>query len=334
MKIKKMIFCIFMIIASVSISAQQYDPESDFNATRNSDGVSVSITGYVGGKQVVNIPPEIRGLPVTVIGIGAFEEKRLTRVTIPNSVITIGKGAFHSNSLTSITIPNNVTTIGDYAFFGNRLTSIIIPDSVTTIGDRAFSFNDGLTSINVSQNNANFRSIDGVLYNKNGTTLILWPGGKKTVSIPNSVTTIGDNAFRDNSLTSVIIPNSVITIGDYAFYGNRLTSIIIPNSVTTIGNDAFSSNSLTSVTIPNSVITIGNGAFSSNSLTSVIIPNSVITIGDYAFSGNRLTSITIGSNVTLHSNHPFPYGFCQFYNRNGRKAGTYDFQDGVGWKEW
>ncbi len=131
-----------------------------------------------------------------------------------------------------------------------------------------------------------------------------------SVTIPNSVTTIGRSAFSDcSSLTSVTIGNSVTTIGRSAFRQCRfLTSVTIPNSVTTIGESAFSDcSSLTSVTIPNSVTTIGESAFSDcSSLTSVTIPNSVTTIGRSAFSDcSSLTSVTIGNSVTIIGDNAF-----------------------------
>ncbi|MCL2380160.1 MAG: leucine-rich repeat domain-containing protein [Treponema sp.] len=126
-----------------------------------------------------------------------------------------------------------------------------------------------------------------------------------SVTIPNSVTTIGVGAFGSNQLTSITIPNSVTTIGDGAFGSNQLTSITIPNSVTTIGDAAFVDNQLTSITIPNSVTTIGGGAFGFNQLTSITIPNSVTTIGDAAFVNNQLTSITIPNGVTTIGNSAF-----------------------------
>jgi len=126
------------------------------------------------------------------------------------------------------------------------------------------------------------------------------PGG--IVSIPATidgkpVIAIGDEAFRNKSLTDITIPNSVTEIGDFAFFGNQLTSIIIPDRVTKIGNYAFGSNQLTSITIPNSVTKIGDYTFCNNQLTSITIPNSVTEIGDCAFRNNRLTSITISTNV-------------------------------------
>ncbi len=127
--------------------------------------------------------------------------------------------------------------------------------------------------------------------------------GLTSVTIPNTVTSIGNGAFADcRSLTSVTIPNSVTSIGESAFRGCRsLTSVTIPNSVTSIGNEAFKDCSgLTSVTIPNSVTSIGESAFyECRSLTSVTIPNSVTSIGREAFGGcSGLTSVTIPNSVT------------------------------------
>ena len=124
-----------------------------------------------------------------------------------------------------------------------------------------------------------------------------------SLTIPNSVTSIGDYAFYDcNSLISLTIGNSVTSIGDYTFYGcNSLTSLTIPNSVTSIGDYAFCDcDSLTSLTIGNSVTSIGDWAFGDcNRLISLTIPNSVTSIGDWAFYYcNSLTSLTIGNSVT------------------------------------
>jgi len=131
--------------------------------------------------------------------------------------------------------------------------------------------------------------------------------GLTSVTIPNSVTTIGDDAFYGNQLTSVEIPNSVTTIGSEAFTDNQLTSVTLGNSVTTIGDSAFSSNQLTSVVIPDSVTTIGTGVFIDNQLTSVVIPDSVTTIGDSAFRNNQLTNVIIPNSVTTIGHDAFEY---------------------------
>ena len=128
-----------------------------------------------------------------------------------------------------------------------------------------------------------------------------------SVVIPDSVTSIEEWAFYSNQLTNVVIPNSVTTIGYYAFEGNELTSVEIGNSVTTIGNHAFYDNRLTSIVIPDSVTTIGKYAFSYNELTNVEIPNSVTTIGESAFSWNKLTSIVIPDSVTTIGEKAFAY---------------------------
>ena len=252
---------------------------------------------------------------VTTIGEYAFSYcSNLKSVTIPDSVTTIGGSAFtNCNSLTSVTIPNSVTTIGERAFdFCFELTSVTIPDSVTTIGDCPFSACRSLTNIYVDSGNSNYSSENGVLFNKNKSTLIQYPTGNQRMeyAIPKSVTTIGEYAFSEcRSLTSVTIGNSVRTIDKCAFYiCSSLTSVTIPNSVTTIWMNAFSAcRSLTSVTIGNGVTIIGEHAFSEcGSLTSVTIGNSVKTIDDGAFSKCKsLTSVTIPNSVKT-------IGFCAF----------------------
>ena len=132
----------------------------------------------------------------------------------------------------------------------------------------------------------------------------------QSVTIPNSVKSIGDEAFRlCESLQSVTIPNSVTSIGDEAFSGcESLQSITIPNSVTKIGDEAFSScKSFQSITIPNSVTSIGDDAFySCESLQSVTIPNSVRNIGNNAFRCcESLQSITIPNSVTSIGDEAF-----------------------------
>lgn len=176
----------------------------------------------------------------------------------------------YNGSATELVIPSTlggylVTEIGGYAFKNcGSLKSVTIPNSVTEIISSAFFGTSSLMSIEVSSGNPKFVSIDGIVYNKDVTEIIAVPRGKKTVTIPDSVTVVGGNAFSGcASLQSITIPNSIVDIGEFAF-GNctNLTKILIPNTVTTIGSSAFSSCvNLTSVNIPDSVTNIGINAF-------------------------------------------------------------------------
>ncbi|TYQ16911.1 UNVERIFIED_CONTAM: dockerin type I repeat protein [Acetivibrio alkalicellulosi] len=129
--------------------------------------------------------------------------------------------------------------------------------------------------------------------------------GLTSVMIPESVTSIESSAFRINNLTTVSIPDRVTSIGEWAFSGNQLTTVEIPDSVVAIGEWAFSGSLLTTVEIPDGVVTIGNSAFSNNKLTTVEISDSVVTIGNSAFSNNKLTTVEIPDSVVTIGEEAF-----------------------------
>ena len=242
---------------------------------------------------------------LTSIGNSAFSGcTSLTSVTMPSSVTSIGDYAYYGcSSLTSIVIPNAVTSIGDRAFYNcSKMTDVTIPNSVENIYRSAFGAGSGY-KINIRI--SDLEAWNNIKFDENwGCPFYLYLNGEKVdeLVIPNTITKIGDYAFKYCKLTSVEIPNSVTNIGMGAFYYcTSLTSIDIPNSVTTIGKYAFSHcTSLTSVDIPNSVTTIKEYTFSwCENLPSVTIPNSVETIETYAFYNcYRLMNISIGSSVS------------------------------------
>ncbi len=168
---------------------------------------------------------------VTRIDDAAFRDcKSLKSIEIPSSVTSIGESAFFNcTSLTNATIKDGVTSIGNGAFSScTSLISIEIPSSVTSIGESAFSQCARLTSINVSNANTVYSSVDGVIFNKDKTEVVLCPEGKTDASymIPNSVTSIGNAAFSCcKNLTNVIMPSSVTSIGESAFWMTALTDI-------------------------------------------------------------------------------------------------------------
>ena len=181
-----------------------------------------------------------------------FKDYRIKTVTIGDGITSIGDYAFYScRGLTELTLPNSVTSIGN-------------PNSVTSIGNSAFGGCSGLEKITVDGGNKRYDSRDNCnsIIETGTNTLIV---GCKNSVIPNSVTSIGDGAFRGCSgLTELTLPSSVKSIGGYAFS---------------------ECSGLTKLTLPDSLESIGDGAFRGCSgLTELILPNSVTSIGGYAFA--------------------------------------------------
>ena len=249
---------------------------------------------YSSSIRIVNIEQGI-----TSIGTESFRDcTYLTNITIPNSLTSIGYDAFSMcSSLTNITIPNSVTSIGAFAFRNCiSLKSITIPNNVAIIGPAVFSGCDLLTEINVDGENVNYCSIDGVLYNKQKTILLACPG-KKSINVPNSITSIENGAFYGcKSLINITIPDSVTSIADFAFFGcHNLTNITIPNNVTSINNYTFGDCiNLKNIILPNGVTTIVNGAFfNCQNLKNITLSNDVTSIGEYAFDGCKNLTLSV-----------------------------------------
>ena len=262
-----------------------------YNANPCSNGAAL----YLKGKLATNIV-----IPdgTTNIGRNAFAGcTSITGITIPDSVTIIDERAFYDcTSITSIVIPDSVTYLGSNAF-GNCSSSktIIIGDGVTAT---CWGIFDGCSDYTLTVG-ANIISED---YNGGGSNLPFQFSGCKAVIIKDGVTRIGNCVFFNFGeflLESVTIPETVTDIGDGAFFGcSSLKNINIPNSVTTIGKRAFQDCGFTNVTIPNGVTVIDDHTFWGCPLTSIEIPNGVIKIGDAAFAEcTSLESITIPETV-------------------------------------
>jgi hypothetical protein len=327
-----------VIIIAYSTYSQQYDDEKDFEyEIVGRGGVSVEITGYKGSKTIVRIPSQIENRPVVTIVDESFTSMGITNVSIPDTVTSIGHYAFAGNQLTNIVFPNSVQIIGEGTFASNPLTRITIPKGLGAMYDRSnkyanpFSINPLLEYISVDLDNRSFTSKNGILFSKDEKVFIAYPSAKGTsYIIPVGVTYIANRAFAGTQINNINIPNGVLTIGEGAFMRANLSSVILPSTLREIGSHAFFENQLTSINIPYGIRQIGEWTFYGNNFSSVTIPETVVLIGNNAFTGNQLTSITIGSNISLADEYSvaFDNDFDVFYNRNGKRAGTYTYARG------
>lgn len=269
---------------------------------------------------------------IKTIGEDAFfGQSELTSVTIPDSVTTIERRAFmNTSALTNIEIPNSITSIGEDAFGGSGLINLTIPGSVIDIGIEAFSSCGTLQSVNISEG---VKNIDARAFS--------YCSGLTTVIIPNSVTAIADDGFKDSGsyslkeATTFYVKSGsfaetwakkaqVNYITDFALDNNggvlngAQTTLLtyignkekyeVPSSVNIVDDMAFAFHSeLKSVIIPQSVTSIGTYTFAMcQSLTDIVLPEGITSIGEGSFYNcTSLKRVTIPSSVTSIGNGAF-----------------------------
>ncbi|MCL2183501.1 MAG: leucine-rich repeat domain-containing protein [Chitinispirillia bacterium] len=219
-----------------------------FKLVLTANARSLTITGGSSIIKDLHIPLRIQRMPVAAIADGAFEEKRLTGITIPETIVTIGKRAFANNQIAgALEIPNSVTSIGPGAFSGNKITKAVVPPDAA-IGPGAFENNRGTSGDFDIALSGDAKSVCINGYNGSDTSVNI-PG--QLDGMP--VSAIGHQAFADKGLTSVTFNKGIKSIGPGAFLRNLLTEVTIPDSVTEIGDCAFSDNPLRHAAIPSGI---------------------------------------------------------------------------------
>ena len=203
-------------------------------------------------------------VPYTVNTLGRWilENTKVTSFTIPQGVTEIPASCFYRSAITTINIPSSVKTIGNWAFQDAKLTEVVIPSSVTSIGKWAFGCENSNPTLQSVVIEANITEIpECCFYLQTKLT---------SLSLPEGITSIGNDAFTQCKITSLTLPASLKTIGARAFSNNRITQLTIPDKVETIENDAFAYNSIGNIDFPATLVSLHATAFKWKSMNEVI----------------------------------------------------------------
>ena len=263
----------------------------------------------------------------------------LTSISIPQHVETIEFNAFSNCiSLTSITLKEGLKTIGSQAMSGIGLTSITLPASLESIDGSALSCNTSLPAINVNSANPNYVSIDGVLYTRNGKTLVTYPAGKSgtNYTVQDGVEVIANNAFdRARSLTEINLPNTLKEVKTNAFREcNALQQMVYPRGVTRIASSAMDNcNSMFSVTLPSTLTFLGSNAFSRCTNLNRILVKAITPptcdiyewydydwdeyVTDYAFTSSQFINAHVYVPIESYNDYRNADTWCKFVSISG-----------------
>ena len=253
---------------------------------------SLGVAAFKGCEAVTNVT-FAQGIQLGKIGKEVFSNNSsLTTITLPQSVTEIGDRAFYENySLTSITFPSGLTSIGVSAFETcPELTTLPkFPSSLENIEDKAF-LNTSVTAFTVSSANDYYTSEDGILYDIDKVSLVLYPAGRvsETLNIPETVSSIAKYAFAyAKNLKSIELPSGLTNINDSAFVFSKLTSVTTWGSNLAISKHAFSNClNLTTVDFKGAIASIGDGAFQNDKKLSTVkfVGTSIPDFGKYVFT--------------------------------------------------
>lgn len=296
MRFKKSALVCVAVAAALSCTVSAADMKWKFDETTSTVSVrgygmindATALNQYLDKAKTIDVLEGVTKIDKNVfVDCGEVEE-----VILPNGFTDIGDNSFSlSGSLKKVVMPDTLKKIGSEAFMGcSALEDFTLPKSLESIGRNAFAECESIKEFKISDENANFKVVDGVVLTKDGSELVLYPPGaeSETYTVPDGVTKINSGAFSYNeNLSEIIIPDSTVQIDDYAFFfAKALHKVQFGSQIKSIGNYSFYGTKLRGAQIPYGTESIGDYAFKNcDALSNIDIPGTVKQIGENAFYG-------------------------------------------------
>ena len=301
-------------VHSLPASAEMY--EEEMWVIRDYEGGVYSISCSDKTITEVEIPSEVNGMTISMVEVDGFKDcTALKKVIVPDTVTVIEDYSFYNcPALEEINIPKTVKNIGFQAFYGcASLKSMDIPASVKDIEAFAFEGCTSLVGVNIAADNPAYKDENGILFDKSGETLYLYPSAleQESYTVPKSCKTVYDYAFIGNPYLKNVDISGITSLGEDAFYYcTSLEALDIPEGIEELkGSLCGKCEKLRRVSIPSTVKKIGESCFyGCMSLESCELPENLETVSNYAFFNcPSLTSVRLTKNVTKIGDYAFGF---------------------------
>ena len=315
-------FCAGLLSGVLLLAGMQTLPasadvfETDLWTVRDYEDGTVSVSLKDKTLTEVEVPSEIEGRTITMLEVDGFKDcTALQKITIPDTVTVIEDYCFYQcSALEEINVPKNVRNIGFQAFYGcSSLKGIEIPASVKEIEAFAFEGCSSLAGVTVAKDNAAYKDENGILFDKSGETLYLYPSALTgdAYTLPPSCKTVYDYAFIGNPYLKSVDISHITSLGEDAFYYcTALESLSVPEGIEELkGSVCGKCAALKTVTLPSTLKSIGESCFyGCMALESADLPEGLETVRNYAFFNcPALTNVKLSPNVKTIGDYAFGY---------------------------
>ena len=313
------------VCSACGISYNDYFFEFELNSDRTGYIVDWKRGAELMGQTEIILPGTYANKPVTEVAAYALYKSGITDVVVSEGIQKLNAGSLAGADIVSVSLPSTLRSITGEVFVGGA-------SSGASYDMRPLPEN--LTQITVAADNAaGLIAQNGVIYGTTGGNITsveaVAPGLTGSLTLPDTVTAIGNYVFYGSKLASIVLPDGLTAVGTAAFKGAAVTALTLPESVISIGNEALSFLDLETLKLPGKIDVLSDALFRDSNIDTVILPEGVKTIGSNAFYSCETEIIVIPKSVTKIVRDAFWVASIDYVYYGGSTSQQFEAIDGV-----